>query len=50
MTMAKLGDAYLADTARVLGDVTLGRDVNIWYGVSIRGDVGPVRIGARTNV
>lgn len=42
--------AFLADTARVAGDVTLGDGVNIWPGVSIRGDVAAVTIGAGTNV
>jgi carbonic anhydrase/acetyltransferase-like protein (isoleucine patch superfamily) len=40
----------LADTARVLGEVTIGLDVSIWYGVSIRGDVAKVTIGEGTNV
>ncbi len=38
------------DTARVLGDVTLGEDVNLWCGAAVRGDVAPVRIGARCNL
>lgn len=42
--------AYLADTAWVVGDVTLGDGVNIWPGVSIRGDVAPITIGEGTNV
>ncbi len=50
MTMNRVGHVYIADTARVRGDVTLGEDVNLWYGVVIRGDVAPVTIGARTNV
>lgn len=43
-------DVYIADTARVVGDVVLGRRVSIWYGVTIRGDAGKITIGARTNV
>ncbi|MBI1337095.1 MAG: gamma carbonic anhydrase family protein [Phycisphaera sp.] len=50
MTITRTAHAYLADTARVLGEVTLGHDVNIWYGASIRGDVAPVKIGRATNV
>ncbi len=42
--------AYIADTARVFGDVTLADDVNIWFGVSIRGDVAAISIGTGTNV
>ena len=50
MSVKLVRGAYLADTARVMGEVTLGADVNIWYGVSIRGDVAPVTIGPGTNV
>ena len=50
MTMQERDGRYFADTARVAGDVRLGREVNIWYGVSIRGDVAPVIIGDRTNI
>ncbi len=42
--------AYLADTSRVTGRVTLGHGVSVWYGAAIRGDVAPITIGARTNI
>ena len=42
--------AYLADTARVAGVVTLGEGVNVWYGAAIRGDVAPVTIGTGSNL
>lgn len=48
--MLKYNDHYIADTARVLGDVTLGPGVSVWYGAAIRGDVAPVTIGRMTNV
>ncbi len=41
---------YLAPTAAVVGDVELGEDSSIWYGAVLRGDVGKIRIGRRTNV
>lgn len=41
---------FLATGAVVIGDVTLGDDVNVWYGAVIRGDLNPVTIGARTNI
>ena len=50
MTMRCVGGAYLADTARVMGDVRLGRDVSLWYGVVVRGDVAGIAIGEATNV
>ena len=40
----------VADNAAVMGDVRLGRDVNIWFGVTIRGDDSFVEIGDDTNV
>jgi len=50
MSIHRVGHAYIADTARVLGRVTLGRDVNVWYGTVIRGDVAPITVGDATNV
>lgn len=50
MSVRLIQGVYLADTARVLGEVEIGRDVSIWYGVAIRGDVAKVTIGAGTNV
>ncbi len=50
MSMQKIHGVYLADTARVVGEVALGVDVNLWYGAVIRGDVAPVTVGAGTNV
>jgi gamma-carbonic anhydrase len=41
---------YIADTARVIGDVEIGVDASIWFGSVLRGDVGAIRIGARTNI
>ncbi len=50
MSIHLVNGIYLADTARVMGEVTLGEGVNIWYGVTIRGDVAPVTVGPGTNV
>ncbi len=41
---------YIADTARVLGEVTLGRNVSVWYAAVVRGDVAPITIGDESNV
>ncbi|MDP6928662.1 MAG: gamma carbonic anhydrase family protein [Planctomycetota bacterium] len=46
----RLGDAFIADTAVVVGDVTLSADVNVWFGVVIRGDDASIEIGAGTNI
>jgi carbonic anhydrase/acetyltransferase-like protein (isoleucine patch superfamily) len=41
---------FIADTARVIGDVELGVDASIWFGSVLRGDVGAIRVGARSNI
>lgn len=41
---------YVAETAMVLGDVTVGRGSSIWYGTVIRGDVNQITIGEATNI
>ena len=41
---------FLAANAVVVGDVTLGDDVSVWYNVVIRGDIHWIRIGARSNL
>lgn len=42
--------AFVASTAVLVGDVELGDDVNVWYGVVMRADIHHIRIGARTNI
>jgi carbonic anhydrase/acetyltransferase-like protein (isoleucine patch superfamily) len=42
--------AFIADTARVIGDVEIGEDASVWFGSVLRGDVGAIRIGARSNI
>lgn len=41
---------FVADTARVIGDVEIGEDASVWYGSVLRGDVGSIRVGARSNI
>jgi carbonic anhydrase/acetyltransferase-like protein (isoleucine patch superfamily) len=48
--MRKVGDVYLAETAMVTADVTLGVGVSLWPGAVVRGDVAPITIGAGSNV
>jgi carbonic anhydrase/acetyltransferase-like protein (isoleucine patch superfamily) len=43
-------DAYVAPTATVIGDVQIGSEAGIWFGVILRGDVNAIRIGRRTNL
>jgi len=41
---------YIAPNATVVGEVTLGNQVNIWYGAVLRGDSGAITLGEGTNV
>ncbi len=41
---------YVAPTAAVVGDVTLGSEASIWFGASLRGDVHWIEVGAGSNV
>ncbi len=50
MSFKQIQGVYLADTARVMGEVHLGEGVSVWYGAAIRGDVAQIRIGAGSNV
>lgn len=42
--------AFVAPTAVLIGDVEVGPESSIWFGAVVRGDNGPIRIGARTSV
>ncbi len=41
---------WIAPTAVLVGDVVVGPEVGIWFGVVARGDIETITIGARTNV
>ena len=42
-------EAWVAPTATVIGDVTLGAGSTVWFGTVIRGDTNRIRIGRRSN-
>jgi carbonic anhydrase/acetyltransferase-like protein (isoleucine patch superfamily) len=42
--------AFIAWNAEVSGSVELGKDVNIWFGASVRGDIEPITIQEDTNI
>lgn len=42
--------AFVAEGARVMGDVRLGQDCSIWYNAVVRGDIHYIEIGARSNI
>ena len=43
-------DCFFADTATVVGDVTIGDFCSIWFNTVIRGDVNKIRIGNNVNI
>lgn len=43
-------NAFIAQTATVIGDVNIGAGSGVWYGCVLRGDVNEIRIGERTNI
>lgn len=42
--------AFVADGARIIGDVALAEGSSVWYNAVVRGDVNSIVIGARSNV
>ena len=43
-------DVYLAETATIIGDVTIGEKSSIWFGAVLRGDVNTITIGKNVNI
>ncbi|HEX9027331.1 MAG TPA: gamma carbonic anhydrase family protein [Clostridium sp.] len=43
-------EIYIAETAVIIGDVTLKRNSNIWFGAVLRGDEESIVIGENTNI
>jgi carbonic anhydrase/acetyltransferase-like protein (isoleucine patch superfamily) len=42
--------AFIAETATIIGDVTVEEDASVWYGVVLRGDFGAIVIRRGANV
>ena len=43
-------NAWVADSAQVIGSVALGEDASVWFGTVVRGDTDSIRIGAGSNI
>ena len=43
-------NAFVADNAVIIGDVTVGPDASVWFGAVVRGDNGHIEIGRGSNV
>lgn len=47
----KIGEnCFLAETATIIGDVTIGEGSSIWFGAVLRGDVNTITIGKNVNI
>lgn len=42
--------AFIAESADIIGEVTVGDQSSIWFQCVLRGDVGPIKIGSQTNI
>ncbi len=43
-------DVFVARTATVVGDVTLGDQCSVWYGAVLRGDINSIVVGRGSNI
>lgn len=43
-------DVFVAPNATLIGDVELGDGASVWFGAVLRGDIGWIKIGPRTNI
>ena len=42
--------AWVAESAQVIGDVTLGESCSVWFGVVVRGDTESITVGKGSNI
>ncbi len=42
--------AWVADSAQVMGQVSLAEDASVWFGAVVRGDTEHIRVGRRSNI
>ncbi len=43
-------NSFIAPSAALIGDVTIGQQSSVWFNTTLRGDVMPILIGDRTNI
>ncbi|MBC2579485.1 gamma carbonic anhydrase family protein [Clostridium sp. DJ247] len=41
---------FIADSADVIGNVTIEEDATIWFGAVLRGDINSIHIGKKSNI
>jgi carbonic anhydrase/acetyltransferase-like protein (isoleucine patch superfamily) len=43
-------DCFIADNARVIGQVSLGSGSSVWFGAVLRGDLNAIKVGRNVSV
>ena len=43
-------NCFIAETAAIIGDVTMGDDCSVWYSAVLRGDVNTITRGNKVNI
>lgn len=43
-------ESWVAPNASLIGDVTLGARVSVWYGATLRAEAEPIEIGSGSNI
>ncbi len=43
-------EAFVAETAVLIGDVTLEKGASVWYGAVLRADIAPIVVGENSNI
>jgi carbonic anhydrase/acetyltransferase-like protein (isoleucine patch superfamily) len=41
---------FMAEGARIIGDVEIGKESSVWFNAVVRGDINFIRIGEETNI
>ena len=41
---------FVADGARLIGRVTIGRNSSVWFNAVLRADLAPIRVGTASNI
>ena len=50
LTPAIHASAWVADSAQVMGHVTLAENTSVWFGVVVRGDTETITVGRGSNI
>jgi len=49
--LPKIGErVFIADSADIIGRVTIGNDSSVWYQAVLRGDINEISVGRCTNI